>query len=317
MQLRLDPWPAEYESAIPFEDLSLEPAPPVDHTVETTEWRAIPPRTPAAPAELCFVDGVRRVEARVLAEAGDQLVHGLFGSLAVGAVRSRAGAAAFSDLTVRRFLILGAGLESDSTLRIGGSPLRFEALSTAANNPAEILALLQNQMRTCEALLGERLTGPDRRVFVDGPLTYFSGVRHETIGIVKTIHQPYLAAPQFRLVGSLAPGWRTPLFAIADGKHDRYSWYLRVAGGRAIDHKLAGILRLEVRAAVGLERALALADCSAAELPRFASTSVRDSRAPQNLVPVGALEEELRRRLGDSLLLRRAVEICLHEGLTA
>ena len=317
MQLRLDPWPAEYDSAIPLEDVPAEPAPPVDPNVETSDWRAIRPERAAAGEGLCFVDGVRRVEARVVAEAGERLVHGLFGSLAVGSVRSRARAALLEDVAVRRFLILGAGLERGETVRIGGGEVRFEALSSPANTPAEILAALQNQMRTSEALLGETLTGPGRRVFVDGPLSYFSGARQEIVGIIKTIHQPYLGAPQFALVASLTAGCRTPLFAIADGKYDRYAWFQRVAAGRAIDHRLAGILRLEVRAAVGLERARALADFSAAELPRFASTPTRDARAPQNLTPVGALEEELRRRLGDPVLMRRAIETRLYEGVAA
>jgi hypothetical protein len=80
-----------------------------------------------------------------------------------------------------------------------------------------------------------------------------------------------------------------------------------------MDHPLAGIVRIEVGAAVGLEKARHLASLSAQLLPRFASSSVRDPRAPQNLLPVGALEQEMRRRLGDPILLRRAMERMLHE----
>ena len=77
----------------------------------------------------------------------------------------------------------------------------------------------------------------------------------------------------------------------------------------------AGVIRLEVGAAVGLESARHLAGMSAAVLPRFASMAMRDARAPQNLVPVGALEEELRRRMGDPLLIRRAIEKRISEGV--
>jgi hypothetical protein len=35
---------------------------------------------------------------------------------------------------------------------------------------------------------------------------------------------------------------------------------------------------------------------------------MRDARAPQNLLPIGALETRLRHRLGDPLLLRRSIE---------
>ena len=80
---------------------------------------------------------------------------------------------------------------------------------------------------------------------------------------------------------------------------------------------LAGVIRLEVRAALGLESACKIANFSARELPRFVSSPARDPRAPQNLAPVGNLETELRHRLGDSLLLRRGIEKKLLEGVQA
>jgi hypothetical protein len=42
-------------------------------------------------------------------------------------------------------------------------------------------------------------------------------------------------------------------------------------------------------------------------LPWFASAPHKDPRAPQNLVPIGGLERELRRRLGDEQLLFRSL----------
>jgi hypothetical protein len=45
----------------------------------------------------------------------------------------------------------------------------------------------------------------------------------------------------------------------------------------------------------------------AATLPRFASQPHNDPRAPQNLHPIAGLERELKRRLGDPLLLERAL----------
>src|SRR2546426_8383830 len=111
----------------------------------------------------------------------------------------------------------------------------------------------------------------------------------------------------------LQPGERTPIFAILDGKYDRYAWYLRLAEPRALDYGVAGIIRLEVRTGVGIEEAVKSASTSAACLPAFASDPCRDPRSPQNLVPVGALEQELRRRMGDSMLIRRGIEKRLYE----
>ena len=51
----------------------------------------------------------------------------------------------------------------------------------------------------------------------------------------------------------------------------------------------------------------ALADLTARVLPPLASTPHKDPRAPQNLVPIGGLERQLRHRLGDQRLLYRAL----------
>ena len=62
---------------------------------------------------------------------------------------------------------------------------------------------------------------------------------------------------------------------------------------------------LRVESAAGEAEALALAAVSLSVFPRLASRPFRDPRAPQNLVPVGALERELGRRLGSAALVRR------------
>ena len=56
-----------------------------------------------------------------------------------------------------------------------------------------------------------------------------------------------------------------------------------------------------------LEDVLELAELSQSVLPRYASVEHKDPRAPQNLYPIGGLERLLRRRLGDRLLLERAL----------
>jgi uncharacterized protein len=66
---------------------------------------------------------------------------------------------------------------------------------------------------------------------------------------------------------------------------------------------------------VALAQLIRLINYATYELPRFASSPIRDPRAPQNLVPIGALEDELRRRLGDPVLVRRAIEERILEGV--
>ena len=154
----------------------------------------------------------------------------------------------------------------------------------------------------------EAVAGTGDRVdtlIVDGPLRG-RGHLPGSVGYVKTQHTQYLAAPLDQVVGQLAPGQRTPLFAIA-GMLPRISWYARLPGPRA--HALAGIVRCEIDGASSLDDARLLADQVTSRLPRFASSPHKDSRAPQNLYPIAGLERELRRRLGDPWLVERALRV--------
>ena len=65
--LRLDPWPAEYESSFQIDEFEEEGA-QVDADVEGVAWQAIGPTRQERPKTLYFVDGVRRVEARIVVE---------------------------------------------------------------------------------------------------------------------------------------------------------------------------------------------------------------------------------------------------------
>ena len=97
------------------------------------------------------------------------------------------------------------------------------------------------------------------------------------------------------------------MFCIAaDTPYARYSWYLRLAmlhGG----HSWTGVVRCETSGRLVREEAASIADRMAAVLPVVASEPHVDPRAPQNLVPIGALERELRHRMGDRGLVYRAL----------
>jgi hypothetical protein len=67
------------------------------------------------------------------------------------------------------------------------------------------------------------------------------------------------------------------------------------------------VVRLEASADLTRPNVIQLADLSTITLPRFASTSYKDSRAPQNLTPIAGLERRLRGMLGDQRLLLRSL----------
>jgi hypothetical protein len=60
-----------------------------------------------------------------------------------------------------------------------------------------------------------------------------------------------------------------------------------------------------------------LADRTAAVLPLVASEPHLDPRAPQNLVPIAALERQLRHRMGDRGLVYRALREAVHERMAS
>jgi len=316
IRLRLDPWPGDYDGALQIEELQEGQAAEIDTTVEMPAWAAIPaPRGQCRPAKLAFIDGVRRIDARVVGETDSgQIVYGMFGSLAVGAAEIAGNHAMIGRVIVRRYLIMGSNRSSDpEAFQIGNVLVSYDPYSTSDSGPNSPMLALQSLMRSEEAALAEEIETLGACVFADGPLNYFSGLKHRTIGVIKRLHQPYIPASQFGLLSTLQPGERTPVFAILDGKYDRYAWYLRLAKPRAFDYGVAGIVRLEVRTGAGLDDAVKSAMMSAECLPAFASDPWRDSRSPQNLLPVGALEQELRRRLGDAIMIRRGIEKRLFE----
>ena len=309
MILRIDPWAPEYDAALQLvpEDDSAETAAAVDPTVEIALWQPIVP-DPATRPPLWLVDGVRRVELRVLAGEGEPLRYGLLGSLAVGAVLM-AERATFGEPVVLRALVMGGGVLPDPvTIPLDQGALSFTGHPVADNTPEAPLAGLQALMRQAEAELATSL-GERGLVLVDGPLTHLPPSTNLIVGYVKRIRRAYLPVTHAPLLGQLGVGSRTPLFLIRDpgGRFDRYSWYVRLAAPGALVHPLASVVRLEMSAAVGLAATRHVADLTAQHLPGLASTPDRDPRAPQNLVPVGALEQHLRHRLGDAQWIRRTL----------
>ena len=316
LALRADPWTPDY--GMGFEARLEEGAPAsADPSVETEDWgRAIAPGE--APAcTVFFVDGVRRVDLRVLAEEGERRVPGLFGTWAVGAVRCD-GRAAFADHLVGRSLVVGGGVRPSAVaVRAGSQDLAFEPRTEAGTDPDTPLIGLQSKMRTEEAALAGRIAATaDCLVLADGPL---KSLPEETpspvIGVVKRFARAYLDGVHDALLARLAPGEQTPLFALAyEGRpFERYAWYTRLVPSRTAWHDHAGLVRCEVRAGVGLAAARSLADRVSALLPRFAGRH-SDPRYPQNLAPVGGLEGWLQHRMGHRGLIRRALMAWLTAG---
>jgi hypothetical protein len=306
--LRADPWLPEYGMGFDVGD-DAEP-PTVDAAIETDDWTA--PRIPwdtAVSDVVTFVDGVRRAEVRLLADQDGQRGFGLFGTYAVGTVRCD-GQAAFGDSEVGRVVALGSGLAPDRvTIRYGNARLEFAPVSDPREEPQAPLLALQDCMRRTETEIARNVAvAGDGLVLCDGPIGFLDRTPSPLIGVIKRFSRPYLDAEREALLPRLSPGERTPIFGIEDraGRMRLFSWYVRIAAVRPPWHGYAGLVRCEVSATLSRGTAIDLADQVATFLPRYAGHP-SDPRAPQNLAPIGGLETWLRHRMGDPMLVRRAL----------
>lgn len=303
-RLCVEGWAPEYGAAVEPDD-ALSPAEgAVEVDVEGRPWRPIPGRDDGLPV-VAFVDGVRRIDARLILDDPERgPIPGICASFGVGAVlwhRDEQWSEVVEPAVERLALLLHGRLAALPPLPPN---LSFRAEAVPGDDPAGLVRSLHGAMRRAEATLAERLAQSGTFVVADGPLYEYTPVAK--VGYVKSHRRSYLPDDRASIVGALGPGERTPLFTVGEGRYRRYSWYLRLArlpGG----HSWTGIARGEAAAALGLEQAAALADRTAAVLPLVGSEAHRDPRAPQNLVPVAALERHLRHLLGDGGLVLRAL----------
>src|SRR6185436_19303809 len=143
LDVRLDPWQVEYGSEAPAGSPEPEMAESVDASVELPPscWRGLtPPADAVLPRRLLFVDGVRRVEARVIARRGGRIVHGAFGSYGVGCVAIEGGAARCVEARIDRVLALDSGESIPDVVSLGPA-LDYRPLSTSTCDVGAPLAV--------------------------------------------------------------------------------------------------------------------------------------------------------------------------------
>ena len=300
-----------------------------DVEVAADDWDPIAATRLPPPRATLFVDGVRRIDARIWIDASGgtgEASMGLCASYAAGAICCCATGAHLLPPEIRRGLFT-VDPHADGLVTDAGT---YQVFPTTVNEKQglalSLSAALQQRLTELEliAAVGARSHGADHPgpdhgapdgselLVVDGPVR---GREHlpRVLGFIKSHQIAYLEPRLHRLVAALGPTERTPVFLIG-GSFDRFSWSLRLPGPRS--HPWSGIARVECAANVSAADVIALASLSQAVLPRFASEDFKDPRAPQNLYPVGALEQELRRRLGHPGLVYRALRRAAHAGRT-
>jgi hypothetical protein len=156
-----------------------------------------------------------------------------------------------------------------------------------------------------EASLVRRLVGAGAGlIVVDGRLP--PDAEAPAVGLIKTPHVlPSVVSRHFDVLSGLRAGERSPLFVRRRSDRAYYCWFLCLRSPAPAEVALSGLALLELSGATPKAEALRLADLTTAHLPAFASLSYQDDRAPQNLLPVGLLERQLRHLLGDADLVHR------------
>ena len=305
----VDPWDPGYGVAMSDEEHSgtLESSSAelvLDLEMPAAGWRPIDPDpSRALPGVVLFLDGVRRIDARVWVHGrGPQPGAGIAASLAAGLVACD-DAARVVDVSVERGLFTAAPEAADISTRQVSYPVR----RAAGPGLDQLTLALQQRLTAAEVELALAVRAAhafdDDLLVVDGPLR---GRTHlaRTVGYIKTHHASYLPPEQAAVVGRLGVGQRTPAFTMGTSWR-RNSWYLQLPG--TLGAPWSGVVRVECSADLAAEQVTRIADLTALVLPPLASAPHKDPRAPQNLVPIGGLERELRRRLGDQQLLYRSL----------
>jgi hypothetical protein len=309
MRIAVEAWSPDYGSGIELgepDEVSVEK---VETGCEVREWTPI---TPAAgePMQrpIAFVDGTRRIDARVFLMNGDgAAIPGLAGTVGVGAVlcelNGNGRRARCAEIDISRVLAVGDGLSQGLS---AGPGLEYLGLPVPGQSTESLVGGVHNSMRAREAHVAQVLADRDHLVFADGPLAVVDPGPRSIIGFIKAHARRYLPPDKEAVLAQLGCGQRTPIFAFGELRA-RYSWYVRLCPPEKGMHGWFGIARCEVPAALPMDRVIEMADLSSRLLPGFASAPYWDQRAPQNLVPIAGLEKRLRHLMGERELVYRMI----------
>jgi hypothetical protein len=247
MRFSVDAWDPAYGTNLELEDFLGESTARVEVNVElpASRWRAIDPdQDRAVPAALLFVDGVRRIEARVWIEENPpdgglapEASAALCASYAAGVVCCCGPQAHIAAVETRRGLFTVAP-RAESIVTWAGE---YTACRTKAHPdrplPVTLSQALQRRLGDIEvqvavaaraSVAGHGVPEGGDLLVIDGPLR---GRQHlpRAIGYIKSHRTTYLPAQLNALVAALRPGQRTPVFLIGTS-WDRHTWYLRLPG---------------------------------------------------------------------------------------
>ena len=315
MKLRLDPWATEYNTAYYAEDVAFTTPEHIDPYVETEVWKPITPQPSVLSWErLFFIDGSRRVEARLLLEDDqEQIAFGAMGTYAVGVVDccpKQSRQATVFETHIQRLCALSGGHHMDDFVIVSrgkeSGHLEYQVVVCNQREADAVVMELQSEMLKQESHVASRLAQHNQSLIIcDGQRPHLN---HDSnvIGYLKTIHDTRLSREHLGVVRQLEQGQRSPIYQIKIKDFAYFEWFLRLRDPRPWFYSLAGMVRIQ---AYGehINDLTELANWTCINLPKFASKQHQDPRAPQQLLPIRALEQELKRQMGNPQIIRRRI----------
>lgn len=260
-----------------------------------------------------LVDGRQRIDAQIADAKGQRA---LLATVIVGALlRDGGGIRPIGEPLKRHILLHSSDLEEP----LPPGLRHYRPIRTSKSDPTSLQSKVTEEMRYLEAELVNTLGGG--LVVVDGQIypgkqSYQAPQR--LLGYTKTQSATYLGPEQQALLYDLRPYQRTPIFRIPGRAMRRpldvFSWYVRLPlEPSTAFYSGAALLRVETPTPEP-SAAVQLADLSVGLFCALASSPTRDPRAPQNLIPIGGLEQWLGRHLGQAEVVRRRIIQALLAG---
>lgn len=253
-----------------------------------------------------LVDGRQRIDAQIADSKGRRA---LLATVIAGAVlRDGGGIRPVGEPLKQHILLHSADLEEP----LPQAMQHYRPIRSKKSDPASLRSKVTEVMRHLEASLVDELEGG--LVVVDGQI--FPGEQafkepERILGYTKTQAATYLGPEEQALLHQLKPLERTPIFSIPGyalrRPLDVFSWYVRLPLNPSTPfYSGAALLRVETPTPEP-SSATQLADWSVSLFGALASSPARDPRAPQNLIPIGGLEQWLGRHMGQGDVVRRKI----------
>ncbi len=317
MKIFVDPWESEYTGFFQVEEEFKEERVDIDIEVPKEKWAPIFEKDIPPQKEVIFLDGVRRMHQRVVIERNGKIFYGGLGTFAAGAMKIIKKKrndlfASLIETSIKRVLIVFKEVKGEiKDFKLPGIPFEVSIVSMEKNDPQAPLEKLQELMRAEEVRLADTISSyyKDIPLVVDGTL-YFPWKNAKVLGFVKSLHNLYIPDELIPVVLKLREGERTPVFLITFKNRGelskKYSWFIRLKELDEREFPYAGIIRMEAPGTLNEEEFSFLRSWSLT-LKDFISDRLRDKRSPQNLLPVGVLERELKKRIGSEYLITQRI----------